>query len=245
MKQTIKGLFILMILLAIAGVLAFFGYHSRQVTMNPNGTVGNTGGNLNNSGLFCQYNDTVYFANPKDGYSLYTMTVDEQNVTKLTDSEVCNILAGGDYIYYFQKSSHDESMGNVRLSSAFFRCDLDGTHAVSLTSDTVVCAQLVNNYLYMLTAQDEGPLFYKIKIDKSDKVELASYTVNPASAQGGHIYYNGTGNDHYLYTLNTATDVPNELWPGNVWYPVAEGDYVYFVHSDCADMYVARMCWKS
>ena len=81
----------------------------------------------------------------------------------------------------------------------------------------------------MLNEQKEGPLFYKLKIDKSDKVELANYTVNPASVQGGHIYYNGTGNDHYLYTLNTATDVPTEIWQGNIWYPIADGDYVYFI----------------
>ncbi len=229
MKQNIKGIFILIILIAISGLLAFLGYQSRQVTMNPTGTVGNTGGNLNNAGLFCEYNNTVYFANPKDGYSLYTMTTDEQNVTKLTDSEVCNILAGGDYIYYFQKSSHDESMGNVRISRSFFRCDLDGNHATSLTSDTVVCGQLVDNYLYLLIAQNGSPLFYKLKIDKSEKIQLANYVVNPASAQGGHIYYNGTGSDHYLYSLNTVTEVPSELWQGNIWYPIADGDYVYFL----------------
>lgn len=226
MKQNLKAILILFVLIAIAGVFAIFGYRSRQITMNPSGTIGNTGGNLNNGGLFCEYNNMVYFANPKDGYS---MTVDEQNMTKLNDSEICNILAGGEYLYFFQKNSHDDTLGSVRISRAFFRCDLDGSHATSLTSDTVVCAQLVNNYLYMLTAQKEGPLFYKLKIDKSDKVELANYTVNPASAQGGHIYYNGTGNDHYLYSLNTATDVPTQLWQGNIWYPIADGDYVYFI----------------
>lgn len=229
MKQNIKGFILLIVLIALTGLLAFGGYHSRQVTPNPSGTVGNTGGNLNNAGLFCEYNDIVYFANPKDGYSLYTMTVDEQNITKLTDSEVCNILAGGKYIYYFQKSSHDESMGNVRISRAFFRCDLDGGHATSLTSDTIVCGQLVDNYLYLLTAQNGNPLFYKMKIDKSEKIVLADYVINPASAQGGHIYYNGTVGNHFLYSLNTVTEVPSELWQGNIWYPIADGDYVYFM----------------
>ena len=229
MKQNIKAILILVIVIAIAGVLAVLGYKTRQVTPNPTGTIGNTAGNLNNGGLFCEYNGTVYFANPKDGYSLYTMTTDEQEVTKLTNSEVCNILAGGKYIYYFQKSSHDESMGNVRISRSFFRCDLDGTHATSLTSDTIVCAQLVDNYLYILAAKNNAPSFYKMKIDKSDKVMLANYVVNPASVQDGHIYYNGTGNNHYLYSLNTANDVPTEIWQGNLWYPIADGDYIYFL----------------
>lgn len=238
MKQNIKAILILIGLIVLAGLLAIWGYYTRQVTMNPVGTIGNTAGNLNNSGLFCEYNGTVYFANPKDGYSLHSMTTDEQNQTKLTDSEVCNILAGGKYLYYFQKSSHDESMGNVRISRSFFRCDLDGTHATSLTNDTVVCGQLVNNYLYLLTAQSEGPLFYKLKIDKSDKVDLANYSVNPACAQDGYIYYNGTGSNHYLYALNTTNDVPTEIWQGNLWYPVADGDDIYFL--DVANNY--RLC---
>ena len=229
MKQNIKGILILIVLIIVAGILALVGYRDRQVTLNPLGTVGNTGGNLNNGGLFCEYNGTVYFANPKDGYSLYTMTVNEQNVTKLTDSEVCNILAGGSYIYYFQKDSHDESMGNVRISRSFFRCDLDGSHATSLTSETVVCGQLVDNYLYLLTAQNGNPLFYKMKIDKSEKEILADYVVNPASAQSSHIYYNGTVGNHFLYSLNTASEVSSELWQGNIWYPIADGDYVYFL----------------
>ncbi len=232
MKQNLKVFLILIILIAIAGVLAFLGYRGRQVTPNPTGTVGNTGGNLYNSGLFCEYNNTVYFANPKDRYSLYSMTADEQNVTKMTDSEVCNILAGGKYIYYFQKASHDDSMGNVRISRAFFRCDLDGSHATSLTSDTVVLGQLVDNYLYLLTAQNNNPLFYKMKIDKSEKEILADYAVYPASAQGGHIYYNGTVGNHFLYSLNTLTEVSSELLQGNIWFPIADGDYVYYIDAE-------------
>ena len=54
------------------------------------------------------------------------MTADEQNVTKMTDSEVCNILAGGKYIYYFQKASHDDSMGNYFILSCNARPDTEG-----------------------------------------------------------------------------------------------------------------------
>lgn len=36
-------------------------------------TVGNTAGNLNNSGYFCEYDGTVYFANAYDSNTLYSM----------------------------------------------------------------------------------------------------------------------------------------------------------------------------
>ncbi len=232
MKKYIKYFCLLFLLIAVAGLFAYTGYHSRQTTMNPHGTVGNTAGNLNNGGLFCEYNGVVYFANPTDGYSLYTMTATEENLTKITDSEICNILAGGEYIYYFQKSSHDETMGNVRISHAFFRCDLDGSNPLTMTTETIVKCQLEDNYLYMLAAKTEGPLFYKMKIDKSDKVILAEYNVNPVCTRGGIIYYTGNINDHHLYTLNTSTDVSTELLAGNLWLPVTDEMYVYYLDAE-------------
>lgn len=232
MKKYIHFFLLLFGLIALAALLSFFGYKSRQTTMNPHGTVGNTAGNLNNCGLFCEYDDTVYFANPADGYSLYTMTPDEKNIKKITDSEVCNILAGGQYIYYFQRSSHDESMGNVRLSHGLFRCDLDGSHPLTMTTETVVLSQMVNNYLYILIAKNSGPEFYKMKIDKSDKVQLANYQINPVCAKGGIIYYADSINGNHLYTLNTSTDVSTEFLQGNLWFPCIDDNYVYYMDAE-------------
>ena len=93
----------------------------------------------------------------------------------------------------------------------------------------VVTGQLVDNYLYLLISGEENPVFRKIKIDKSDSKDLAKYEVNPACARDGIIYYNGTQSNHYLYSLNTANDSVTELWGGNVWYPVIDGDYIYYL----------------
>lgn len=45
----------------------------------------------------------------------------------------------------------------------------------------------------------------------------------------GTIYYNGTQENHYLYALNTSTDSISTLWDGNLWYPIAQGDYIYYM----------------
>ena len=158
---------------------------SGRVKMNPQGTVGNTAGNINNHGLFCEYNDTVYFSNPGDGGSLYAMTPDETDIRKLNSVKVTNILAGGSYLYYFQQgSTEDDSFGNVTSIRSFDRCNLNGKRAVGLTRDVVVSGQLVDNYLYLLVAGEPHPEFYKMKIDKSDKVHLADYAINPAATSG-------------------------------------------------------------
>lgn len=239
MRRKIHSIFVflfIVLFLTATGLVLFF---SRRITMNPEGTVGNTAGNLNNAGLFCEYNGTVYFSNSADGGSLYAMDPGEENVRKLSDLNVRNILAGGDYLYYFQLGSSGQSgLGNVISVKSFNRCKLNGKDVESLTRDVVITGQLVDNYLYLLTSGSNKISFYKMKIDKSDNVELADYQINPACAQDGVIYYNGTQSDHYLYGLDTRTDTPYEIWKGNLWYPALQGDYVYFL--DVAENY--RLC---
>ncbi len=224
------------LLIAVLGILTLL---SGRIKMNPAGTVGNTAGNLNNSGLFCEYNNTVYFSNPRDGGKLYAMNPDETDIRQLNSMQVCNILAGGDYLYYFQLGSAEEGgFGSVTNTRSLNRCNLNGQKAVGITRDVVVCGQLIDNYLYLLTAGNEHPVFYKIKIDKSEQVHLADYSINPACAYNGMIYYNGTQGDHALYRLNTANDVSETIWNGDLWYPVLNDDYIYYM--DVSSNY--RLC---
>ncbi len=233
------------ILICIAFILALAAAcvwitSTGQVRMNPDGTVGNTAGNINNSGLFCEYDGKVYFSNTFDGGSLFVMNPDETGLKRLKTLNVRNILAGGSYLYYFQigSSSSEPGPGQIQGIRSFDRCKLDGSSSTSLARDIVVSGQLVDNYLYLLTAPSSGPLFYKIKIDKKDKTTLAEYNLNPACAENGVIYYNNTQSDHSLYALNTKTEATTEIWRGNLWYPVKHGDYIYYM--DVANNY--RLC---
>ncbi len=240
MRKEIKIIFI-SVLIVLVFVGAGFGMmYAGRVKMNPQGTVGNTAGNINNSGLFCEYGGKVYFSNTYDGGSLSVMNPDETGLKRLKPLKARNILAGGSYLYYFQtgSSSTESGPGQIQGIRSFDRCKLDGSRSTSMTRDMVVTGQLVDNYLYLLTAPKSGPLFYKIRIDKKDKTTLAEYNLNPACAENGVIYYNNTQNDHYLCALNTKSDATSEVWRGNLWYPVKEGDYIYYM--DVANNY--RLC---
>ena len=225
-----KALFILipfLLFVIIVGALAIVG---DRIPDNPPETVGNTAGNLNNSGYFCEYDGKVYFANAYDSNTLYSMDPSEQNIKKLGNASVKNILAGGKYLYYYQTgASGDAGIGALRTVRSFNRCKLNGTDVTGLTRDPIVSAQLVGSNLYIMTSDDNGPLFYRMGIDKSDKTDLADYEINPACAVNGTIYYNGTQENHYLYALNTSTDSISTLWNGNLWYPIAQGDYIYYM----------------
>lgn len=228
-----------LIFILLIAALTLFIIFGERIPENPPGTIGNSAGNLNNSGLFCEYNGKVYFANSFDGGHLYSMGVDESNLEKLNNSNVCNILAGGEFLYYFSLgASGDSGLGSVRVPKSFNRCKLDGSSVTGLTRDTVISAQLVDNHLYLLTGDDATPSFDKMKIDKSEQIHLADYIINPACAVNGTIYYNGTQTEHYLHALDTATHVSNVVWEGNIWNPIVEGDYVYYM--DVANDY--RLC---
>lgn len=239
MNRRLKNMLILSVCLLLFAGLIVYGIYSGHVFMNPEGTVGNTAGNLNNEGLFCEYDDRVYFANAADGGSLYSMKPDETDIRKLSDLKVRNLLAGGRYLYFFQTGTTSETtLGNLPGLRTFDRCKLDGSDVTALTRDTVVTGQLVDNYLYLLTTSSSAISFYRMKIDRSDAVQLADYAVNPACAANGRIYFNNTQDNHYLYTLDTKTDTVSELWRGNLWYPVLDGGYIYYM--DVANNY--RLC---
>ena len=215
---------LLIILFIIYNILA------GRVTMNPPGTVGNTAGNLNNGGLFCEYDGMVYFSNSYDGGRLYSMNVDEGNIKKLNDVNVRNILAGGKYLYFFRMANPDsknmEKLGSIK---SFNQCRLDGSKSVAISRDVVINAQLVDNYIYMMTVNGSTAQFSKVKIDKSESIALSNNEINPSCVVNGTIYYNGVPNDHYLYALDTTSDASRVIWTGNVWNPIVQGDYVYYM----------------
>ena len=226
-KKALLILIPFLLFVIIVGALAIVG---DRIPDNPPETVGNTAGNLNNSGYFCEYDGTVYFANAYDSNTLYSMDPSEQNIKKLGNASVKNILAGGKYLYHYQTgASGDAGIGALRTVRSFNRCKLNGTDVTGLTRDPIVSAQLVGSNLYIMTVGDNGSLFYRMRIDKSDKTDLADYEINPACAVNGIIYYNGTQENHYLYALNTSTDSISTLWDGNLWYPIAQGDYIYYM----------------
>lgn len=236
--NTIKVIIVLVVILLIMILATVFTYLRQRVKMNPAGTVGNIAGNLNNGGFVCEYNGTVYFANAYDGDSIYAMTPSEGDIHRVVSAQTRNILAGGNYLYYFQVGvSGENGLGSIRVPRSFNRCELDGSHSVSLVRDVVATAQLVDNYIYILGGKETSGL-YKIKIDRTDEVQLAEYIINPACAVNSTIYYNGTQGDHYLYALNTANDTTRTVWQGNLWYPIVDGDYVYYL--DVANNY--RLC---
>lgn len=232
MSSSKKNLIAICSVAAILLIFIVLSFFVGKIPMNSEDTVGNTAGNLNNGGLFCESDGKVYFANAYDNYSLYSMNPDETEIEKLGVNQVSSINAGGNYLYYYMQSgpSSGKGLGYMGRTAGIYRSTKEGKRVQCLERTYSDIMQLCGNYLYYQAYNSKNGLrLNKIKIDKSDKTTIADYTINPASYANGRIYFNGTQEDHYLYILDTATDSMNSIWQGNVWNPVYSDGYIYYM----------------
>lgn len=231
MKNSVKAvIFIIVAVCLMAGGLLFSTYLKR-VPPNTPGTVGNTAGNINNSGLFAEDSERVYFSNSYDHGYIYSMNADETDIKKFNASASRSILVGDNHIYYYMDTANGGTgLGYVVRTFGIYRTDKKGKNTTCLDRNAAVSMQLVDDYIYYQRYNNkEYTKLYRIKTDKTDMTKVSDAIVNPASAFEGNIYYNGTEKDHYLYKLNTKDGSSSVVYQGNVWYPQYVDGYVYFM----------------
>lgn len=241
MSTNKKNIIIICCVFLVVALLFTVAILSSRITMNDDSTVGNTAGNLNNGGLFCESEDKVYFSNAYDNNTLYCMNPDETEIKKLGVNTVGSINAGGEYIYYYMESGTNggSGLGFMNRTAGIYRSDKNGKHTTCLDRTFAVTMQLCGNYLYYQDSDTKSGInLSKIKIDKTDKTTVANYIINPVSYENGTIYFNGTKDDHALYTLNTANDNITKIWQSDIWNPVYQDGYIYYM--DVANNY--RLC---
>lgn len=232
MRSTTKTILVVsivsVILILSVTVIALTG----RITLNDESTVGNTAGNLNNNGYFCEYDGRVYFANAYDNYSVYSMNPDETDIKKLHSGSSSFLNAGGDHLYYVTAGNADSGdTGSFRGAYGIYRSKLNGKGVTGMDRCHVAAMQLCGSYLYYDKIDTKTSIsLEKIRIDKEDKQTVnPAALINPHCYVNGVIYYCGTAEDHYLYALNTANDTASVVWEGNLWNPVYENGYIYYM----------------
>jgi len=231
MRKLKNILFILIPLLFLTG-LCIFSLVSGRIPKNAPGTVGNTAGNLNNGGLFCEDDGVVYFANPYDGNTLYSMSPDETNVKKLTNASASSLNAAGEYLYFYQDSANAsaQSFASIFRLNGIYRCKKNGKDAICLTRALSPALSLWENTIYYQSFDNQsGMSLCRIGTNKEDPQTIDTSIINPAAIQDGKIYYGGTSDNHFLHTLDAVTGSMATVYEGDVYNPVVVGDYVYYM----------------
>lgn len=234
--MTTKAKNILFISIAAVFLIALMvvAYVTSHIPLNDDAAVGNTPGNLNNGGLYCELDGRVYFANAYDNYALYSMNADESDIRKLNDGAFSCINAAGNYLYYSMiGETEDYDLGFIGTPYGVYRSKLNGKKAVGLDRCHIIHMQLCGNYIYYEKYDNKSAVsLEKIKINKKEKqTVIPEMILNPSCYADGKIYYNGDdkNKDHYLYALDTATDTISLIWEGDVWNPIVQDGYVYFM----------------
>lgn len=197
----------------------------------PEGTIGNTPGNLYNYGRFAEMDGMVYFANPYDNDSLYSMKSDGTDIKRISDMSVEFINVGGKYVFFYGKpNSATSGIGSVVSKPGMYRIEKNGNHLTALTKDVSRSMVLYgNNIYYQHYTKTAGTTFAKMNLSNNKSTELLPYMITPACMYDGSIYYNGQYDNHYLYKFDTKTETEIPIWEGDIWNPIYDGNYVYYM----------------
>ena len=232
-KNLIIASSVIVSLIVVLALVAVFSRRGERVPSNPEGTIGNLAGNLNNGGIVCESNGKIYFSNPYDGGALYVMNTAETECKKLSTAVATSINVTGDYIYYFQSgSSGAAGLGGVRIPLSYIRMHVDGKRGYTMTRSVVVRAQVIGDWVYMEgTADKEHNAPYLIRMDTNAETTepVANFALNPSCAVGDIIYYNNVLENHNLMALDTKTGRSSLVLEGNIWNPIYDSGYIYYM----------------
>lgn len=238
MKKIATRIILIVCLLLLIGGIAFYKYSNRD-RYNDGYVNGNTAGNLYNTGLFCEHDGVVYFANPNDDNALYSMNVDGTDLKKLSSDSVAYINADDNYVYYVRTSN------GVNTTFAFLhvntnslcRIRKDGKGSIEILDEAPsIYASLVGNYIYYLHYdKEEATTLYRVKIDGEELGQVFRETYFTCNAVGQYLYFNGLTEDHNIYQYDTVSGQLSMIYEGNCWMPTVVGNTVYFM--DCENNY--------
>lgn len=238
MNKKLKGALvifipILIILLIVVGSL--LGQRLKAIPKNPVDLAGNSAGNLYNGGTFCEQGGVVYFANPYDNGSIYSMNADQTDIRKVITANASFINAGGNYLYYYSASSAGQTgLGYIRDGRGIYRTDKAGRHNIILSNVTSNGLMLLGNKLVYskLDAQStksaEETLSCMDLSGEEDKV-LVSDQIKPGCSYGKDIYYAGMTGDHYLYICDPLSGNISRAMEINMYEPSVADGYVYYL----------------
>jgi len=224
---------ILIILIVIGGVI--LATKARKIPLNPPETVGNTSGNLNNEGLFCESDGYIYFANVSDNHYLYKMDVNCSNVQRLSDVPVAYINAGGDYLYfYYADQGEAKFMGVAGNMRGIYRIDKKGKDELEcLERSTSGIINLIGNKVYYEHYDNtDGMTLYYTSLDGKDKNQLVKAIINPACVVDGIIYYPDQENNFYLSVYSPGSSAGKLYMEEKMYNPTAIGSTVYYMKVD-------------
>lgn len=230
MKRIKKIIIFSVIILAVAGAIITYNIINR-FEYNEDNVMGNTTGNLYNEGLFCEYEDYVYFSHPNDNGALYRMNKEGTDFEKLYDDNSSYICIYNDWIYYkkFNGTQNKDKLFS-RVLYGIQRIKCKGGNSVMLHNGKIDSMALCGNYIYYRYYDDETLYsLRKVKIDGKEDTIISDEDYQPIAVWNGKIYFTDVTSTHNLMVLDTTDDSIRTLAEGNIYMPDVYNGYVYYI----------------
>ncbi len=233
-KKIIKIVVTILVLLAIAIGIGF-ALHNNRFRYNEDGATGNTTGNLYNGGMFCVYDDYVYFANPDDNGKLYRMEEDGSDLKLIGTDSVSYINICNDYAYYVKDNMiGDIAFVSVDMINGVSRLELGDDKAEVLHQGISSALLLCGNDVYFRAYNEDTGSYYirKASIDGKTNAEFAEEDYLMLDCEGEKIYFANVTENHNLVYYNWKAERQAECFAGNFYMPDCQGQYVYYIDLD-------------
>lgn len=206
-------------IIAVIGFLLSLRLQTRVKLYKDPSTTGNTSTNLLNGGLFAQSGEKIYFANPYDQNTLYSMNMDLKKIKKIHQDNVSYINAAGNYIFYTRRNDKKKNDGDALLSfsnTGLYRLQTNGQNLGQLYRNPTQTVNLLGNDLFYQHYDDKkGLQLFRVGIDGKEDTMLLDEGVSPTAIIGNTIYYTGIDSDHNIHSINTDGSGDKVICEGN------------------------------
>jgi len=232
-KTNIYAVVSILVIIALVTVGAIIYGHKKRIAANPDGTIGNTSGNLNNKGYFCESNGTIYFANSEDNYYLYELNPQAMTAHLLNEVPVAYINSAGDYLYFYYDDHGDAKFmgvsGNMR---GIYRINRDSRDSLTCLdrSTSGIVSLLGNTVYYQHYDNNEGMTLYSVSTSGSDKGQVANAIINPSCIISGKIYYPDQDNGFCLNTFTPESGYCELFSPERMYNPTFSENYIFYMN---------------
>lgn len=233
MRKTIRFIIPGILVLIAAGVIIAI-ILSKRIPDNDSGVIGNTAGNLNSRGLFCETDGTVFFSNPYDGGHLYSMDSNCDNIKYLSGNSASYINAAGKFVYYVKGNAESDDITMMFRSDLFgvVRCRHDGSDSEILASGYSTDLALTGSRLVYNTSDGTQSTTASVDIRGKNMTTVSRHTYSTASVSDGKIYYSNDGDNHSVYELDIDNRQSSLFLDGNTAMANLVGGYMYYIDLD-------------
>ena len=233
-KNKSKVVVVILIILCVLGLFLLYGYLTNRVVESTPGMAGNTAGNLYNGGMFCINDGRIYFSNPNDDFTLYSMSDSLQDYKKLYNDYSRYINVDENYVYYTRMNNKKDKPSQsifVFYNTGVYRISKTGKNINVITSEPSGSLLLYDNKLYYQKMKGNSLTLFRTGIDGKNEIKIFSDDTPVASAFEDKIYYSGILNEKNIHYITTSGSTLT-AFETNAYLPIATSEGIFYVSTD-------------